>query len=1032
MTLYTSGGRLKLISALFVMIMSTFICTSSDAAAPPSPGRSTWQVSASSFEANLDPKNASDGNSATRWGSRFTDSEWWQADFGKSRDIVGVKISWEAAYGRDYDVLLSADGLSWKTAYTVRDGDGGTDELLFGLRKARYLKIQGLKRGTGWGYSLWEIDVLGRDFQPFISAGSDIDGNIAPRIMDGDTETFWMSKPVHPQGIIIDFLRIKSIGGVEILWNGEYASHYTISASNDLETWKDVAEVTDGDGGYDIIFFPGTRARRFRIICRDGPEKRFSIREILVKSGDEALSPMRFYESLRTRMPEGALPAWLSRRQTFWTVTGVPRDDEESLIGEEGTIEPFSGGFTVTPFMIVDGAARTHFDFDVRQELQDRWMPLPSVRWAGHGLALDIQAVSFGDKGKSATAVRYTVTNTSQERLRSSLCLAVRPLQLNPPWQYGGVSRIDTAEFTGGGRELSINGRRSMISMSAPDASFLSGSESGDVFSSLAQSRAPESRGPARKRTDSKGLLSAAMKFDMDLEPGKSKSAVVVYPLHPASGATVSDKERPSVFFDRIQSEQTHAWRGHIGDWHIDIPDTRMLEIARSSLAYMLINADGPTPKPGPRNYAKIWARDGALMSVAYLKYGLMKEAREFVDWIDGAVNADGDVPFIVDPATGRIPDWAKDWNEYDAQGQFVYILRQYYEFTRDTEMLRRIFPQVLRVLARQQALIDRRKTDSHATTPYFGLLPESNSHEGYFPAMHSYWDDFFAIRGFKDGAALADALADHKTAERFRMQESMLRKDVHASLRAVIARDKIGYIPGCVEKGDFDATSTSIALNACDERESLLADDILGRKLTEGYDRYLDEIRPRTEGKGVWASFTPYEVRNIEALVRLGRRDDAIGLMRFFTGEPVRPHEWNLMAEVVHFDRRTGSYIGDMPHTWVASDYLQAFRALFVYEEGERLVLGAGIPDEWLDTTVTVRLPTAWGRIEYSLKKFADGSVILDVAGPASPPHGFSWKHPLYGRKISVSGGSARIGGKDNEEILFSTLPAKIVLRAK
>jgi len=42
----------------------------------------------------------------------------------------------------------------------------------------------------------------------------------------------------------------------------------------------------------------------------------------------------------------------------------------------------------------------------------------------------------------------------------------------------------------------------------------------------------------------------------------------------------------------------------------------------------------------------------------------------------------------------------------------------------------------------------------------FYGLLPQSISHEGYSAKpMHSYWDDFFALKGLKDAAFLAEAL---------------------------------------------------------------------------------------------------------------------------------------------------------------------------------------------------------------------------------------------------------------------------------
>jgi len=63
------------------------------------------------------------------------------------------------------------------------------------------------------------------------------------------------------------------------------------------------------------------------------------------------------------------------------------------------------------------------------------------------------------------------------------------------------------------------------------------------------------------------------------------------------------------------------------------------------------------------------------------------------------------------------------------------------------------------------------------------------------------------------------------------------------------------------------------------------------------------------------------------------------------------RPEGWNHWAEVVWRDASTPNFIGDMPHTWVGSDFLRSVRSMFVYERerDNALVVGAGIPESWV-----------------------------------------------------------------------------------
>ncbi|MGO4270768.1 discoidin domain-containing protein, partial [Paenibacillus sp. TAF58] len=107
------------------------------------------------------PSLSFDGNLGTRWGSNYTDSEWIYVDLGSSVFIDTVKLMWEAAYGKNYQIQVSNDGTSWLNVFTTTTGDGGTDDISFTPTLARYVKMNGTLRGSIYGYSLWEFEVYG-------------------------------------------------------------------------------------------------------------------------------------------------------------------------------------------------------------------------------------------------------------------------------------------------------------------------------------------------------------------------------------------------------------------------------------------------------------------------------------------------------------------------------------------------------------------------------------------------------------------------------------------------------------------------------------------------------------------------------------------------------------------------------------------------------------------------------------------------------------------------------------------------------
>ena len=106
---------------------------------------------------------ATDGLLDTRWSSRFQDGEWLVIDLQNTYAVNRVKLYWEAAYATHFDIQLSTDGVQYTTAYTAINAKGGTQDILLpaGATEARYVRILCHERNTGYGSSLYEVEVYG-------------------------------------------------------------------------------------------------------------------------------------------------------------------------------------------------------------------------------------------------------------------------------------------------------------------------------------------------------------------------------------------------------------------------------------------------------------------------------------------------------------------------------------------------------------------------------------------------------------------------------------------------------------------------------------------------------------------------------------------------------------------------------------------------------------------------------------------------------------------------------------------------------
>lgn len=113
---------------------------------------------------------AVDGNLATRWGSLYSDPQWIYVDLGSTQTIGQVRLFWESAYGKAYQIQVSTDASTWTTAFSKANGSGGYETNNFTPVTGRYVRMYGTQRGTGWGYSLLEFQIYAPYTPPTLSA----------------------------------------------------------------------------------------------------------------------------------------------------------------------------------------------------------------------------------------------------------------------------------------------------------------------------------------------------------------------------------------------------------------------------------------------------------------------------------------------------------------------------------------------------------------------------------------------------------------------------------------------------------------------------------------------------------------------------------------------------------------------------------------------------------------------------------------------------------------------------------------------
>ncbi len=866
---------------------------------------------------------------------------------------------------------------------------------------------------------------------PTATASSFLAGHEPWLALDGDPTLSWEPRPDDPSpSLLVDLGQVREIGGLTIEWApGLGAGDYIVEGSTDGNEWTLLRTVRGGNGGKDPVYLPETETRWLRCsMPRGAGGAGPAVRDLTIQPLAWSASRESFFQAIARDAPLGHYPRALCGEQTYWTVVGVDADRCEALINEEGMVETGRGAFSIEPFLFLGGRLIAWSDVNTEQGLEEGRLPIPWVAWRRGGITLVITAFATGDSGASSVVVRYRLVNGEKDPVRGSLFLAVRPFQVNPPVQFlnmaGGTAPI--RRVVRDGSVIRVNEDQRIASLSRPSGFGAVAFDGGEIVTDyLAEGRLPTSSFVE----DPFAAASGALAFTIDLPSGGEREVDLLVPFYVGSPVPSFAGDGPArEWVDGKMREAVDSWKEKTGRFGIVLPRSasRVLDVLQSQLAYILVERAGPAIQPGTRSYARSWIRDGALTSAVLLRMGHLDAARDFADWYAPYQYANGKIPCVVDTrGADPVP-------EHDSSGEFIFLIAEIYRYSGDRAWLEGMWPRVQAAVGYLDSLRQERRTPEYRTPEkqkLFGLLPESISHEGYSSKpMHSYWDDLFAWRGFRDGASLAAILGREEEAARIGRIADEFQADLLASIQAAMRDHGINYIPGCADLGDIDPTSTAIALSP------LGAGAILPKEAVERtFEGYYEFFRNRREG-APWEAFTPYEARVAGAFVRLGWRDRAQELLDFFIGT-LRPQGWNAFAEVVWRDPRLARFVGDIPHSWVGSEFARSVLDMFAFDDtGDGpLVLGAGLPLGWLrgGSGVAVKdLPTPHGLLSYAMQMRGDAIEVDVEKGPRIPAGGIIVRPPLPGviRGVTVNGRG--LLPTPEGEIVLRELPAKILIR--
>ena len=618
-----------------------------------------------------------------------------------------------------------------------------------------------------------------------------------------------------------------------------------------------------------------------------------------------------------------------------WTAVGVPDMEDLPIVDPRGLVTPHYDGWSLEGWLVQANGQPLVPARAKQAQQQFLWEHGATVRTrveAGtQALTVDV-TTTLSD---SVPVCRLTLN--AQASGKAWLVVALRPY--NPE----GISFIRQVSTLPDGRGWLVNRKRRITWAAAPDQILYSRYAAGDVYYRLTPTEAPPQAKPeeevpedADSIEDEVGMATAAAMFA--LPASGTRSLTVEIPLR--------DRLEPTSRTVSLQSHEV-AWNQALsGACKLEGADPQWQFLYDAAVRSLILHAPGDV-YPGPYTYKRFWFRDAAFIIHALVCAGLLDRAERALDAFPGKQTGGG--------------YFRSQKGEWDSNGQALWIMHRFCQLSGRPP--KPAWHQPIERGARwirRMRLPTEQKPSLHA-----GLLPAGFSAEHFGPNDYYYWDDFWSVSGLRAAADMMDGISHPEAAAEFRQEADSLMAVIERSLATV--EHSLGHRAMPISPyrrmdaaaiGMLCASYPLQLFSPDDPRMNATVEFLLANCLVDG------GFFQNMSHSGV----NPYLTLHLaQAQLRAGDTRWALDLAQTIVRLASPTGQW---PEAVH-PATKGGCMGDGQHIWAAAEWLLMVRNCFVQEEGDRLILCAGIPETWLSKGAPIRFgpaPTRFGAISITI----------------------------------------------------------------
>ena len=612
-----------------------------------------------------------------------------------------------------------------------------------------------------------------------------------------------------------------------------------------------------------------------------------------------------------------------------WTALGVPDGTEFPLVDPRGLVTPFYDSWSIDVWVIPEAGeplipSRAP-NVSQRLVMDDNLCVITESSRDQIRLQLQAQVIGPAQAPLCRVRIRGASAVTAQ------LVVSLRPY--NPE----GVSFIHDIAMLEDGAGWRVNHKDMVCLSPSPERSVFSYYLHGDVYGRLMLP------GTEQEIYCKVGMATAAALYP--LEAGQARDITLTVPL-------IKNKMDPDPLPEQEKTAQ-RLWRqARQGVGVLQVPDKHFQFLYDAAIHTLILHSPGEV-YPGPFIYRRFWFRDAAFILYALLCVGLKSRVRRALDCFRFRQTAQG--------------YFFSQEGEWDSNGEALWIMRQYCEMTG-------VAPpgEWQESIRKAGQWIYKKRLPSDRKFDHAGLMPAGFSAEHLGPNDFYYWDDFWAVAGLRAAVYLSRDEQDRSAGGRLDAEAAELSACIDRSLVKTAGRLKRPAIPASpYRRLDAGAIGSLVAgyplqlFDANDPRTLDTAEFLLHNCLFQGgffHDMTHSGINPYLTLHIAQVLLRAGDPRYLDLMTEVARLASPTG-------------QW---PEAIH-PRTGGGCMGDGQHVWAAAEWVLMLRNCFVREEGDRLILGSGIPRHWLREDATVAFgpaPTRFGDLRVSIRP--QGQVFL------------------------------------------------------